>query len=129
MERSQKVRISTIVIVFAAAGLFAGITAPVSMIPEPTDDVGACRVTEALGFTEPRILHRYPGHVAAWQRGCGEDDTSRRRHAGRRCRRPRQGVPRLLRRLRQQRRLFHPQPLTSAHRSRLARAFFVWVIP
>ncbi|HSD12995.1 MAG TPA: hypothetical protein VLC10_05535 [Patescibacteria group bacterium] len=76
MERPQKTPVSTIVIVLVVAGLFAGATALVSMIPEPTDDAGACRVTEALGFTEPRILHRYPGHVAAWQRGCGEDDTS-----------------------------------------------------
>lgn len=76
MERPKQSPAPAVVIVLVVAGLFAGITALVSRIPEPTDDAGAYRITGALGFTGPRILKRYPGHVAAWQRGCGEDDTS-----------------------------------------------------
>lgn len=76
MDKPKPSPVPVVVTVLVVAGLFAGISALVSRIPEPSDDAGACRLAEALGFTEPRIVARYPGHVAAWQRGCGEDDTS-----------------------------------------------------
>ncbi|MEY4744204.1 MAG: hypothetical protein RL272_149 [Candidatus Parcubacteria bacterium] len=76
MERPKEFPLAHVVIVAVVAAVFAGVTALVSMFPEQTDDAGAYRAVGALGFTEQSIVARYPGHVAAWQSGCGEDDMS-----------------------------------------------------
>lgn len=42
--------------------------------PSTEYDPQAANTLEALGFTEPLVVARFPGTTASWQQGCGEND-------------------------------------------------------